>query len=74
MGPCLVPFQDSFTRVATNVDADVILDGEGDAAGLRPLSIGTTPFTAPVVTVIYFDLRVRKEGFHLELLGGSGGR
>ena len=31
-------------------------------------SVVTTPFTAAVVTVIYFDLRVRKEGFDLELL------
>jgi hypothetical protein len=30
--------------------------------------IVVTPFTATVVTVIYFDLRVRKEGFDLELL------
>jgi hypothetical protein len=28
----------------------------------------TTPFIAAVITVIYFDLRVRKEGFDLELL------
>jgi hypothetical protein len=28
----------------------------------------TTPFTAAFVTVLYFDLRVRKEGFDLELL------
>lgn len=31
-------------------------------------SVLTTPFTAAVVTVIYFDLRVRKEGFDVELL------
>lgn len=31
-------------------------------------SMLTTPFTAAVVTVLYFDLRVRKEGFDLELL------
>ncbi|HUR22462.1 MAG TPA: glycerophosphoryl diester phosphodiesterase membrane domain-containing protein [Acidimicrobiales bacterium] len=28
----------------------------------------TTPFTAAVIAVVYFDLRVRKEGFDLELL------
>lgn len=28
----------------------------------------TTPFTAAVATAVYFDLRVRKEGFDLELL------
>ena len=31
-------------------------------------SMLTTPFTAAVLTVVYFDLRVRKEGFDLELL------
>ncbi len=31
-------------------------------------SVLTTPFIAAFVTVLYFDLRVRKEGFDLELL------
>lgn len=31
-------------------------------------SILTTPFSAAVATVLYFDARVRKEGFDLELL------
>jgi len=31
-------------------------------------SVLTTPLSAAVITVIYFDLRVRKEGFDLELL------
>ncbi len=31
-------------------------------------SVLTTPFVAAVVTVIYFDLRVRKEGFDLQLM------
>ena len=35
-----------------------------DTAG----TVLTTPFTAAVTTVVYFDLRVRKEGFDLELL------
>ena len=35
-----------------------------DTAG----TVLTTPFTAAVVAVVYFDLRVRKEGFDLELL------
>jgi len=32
-----------------------------------------TPFTASVIAVVYFDLRVRKEGFDLELLARSLG-
>lgn len=31
-------------------------------------SMVTTPFSAAVIMVVYFDLRVRKEGFDLELL------
>jgi hypothetical protein len=31
-------------------------------------SVLTTPFAAAVITVLYFDQRVRKEGFDLELL------
>jgi hypothetical protein len=31
-------------------------------------SMLTTPFTAAFITVMYFDLRVRKEGFDLQLL------
>ncbi len=33
----------------------------------------TTPFMAALVAVIYFDLRVRKEGFDLELLAADVG-
>jgi hypothetical protein len=36
-------------------------------AGVVGLAI-STPFQAAVLTVLYFDLRVRKEGFDLELL------
>jgi hypothetical protein len=36
-------------------------------AGIVGLAV-TTPFQAALATVIYFDLRVRKEGFDLELL------
>lgn len=34
-------------------------------------SVLTTPFLAAVVVIIYFDLRVRKEGFDLELLASQ---
>ena len=39
-----------------------------DAIGQTASSALTTPLSAAVVTVLYFDLRVRKEGFDLELL------
>lgn len=63
--------------------------GSGVAAVLARLvtttlvGVAVTPFRAAVVTVIYFDLRVRKEGFDLQLLaegighslpGSSGSR
>jgi hypothetical protein len=38
------------------------------AIGGTVASMLTTPFQAAYVTVIYFDLRVRKEGFDLQLL------
>lgn len=39
-----------------------------DAIGSTISSALTTPFTAAVIAIVYFDLRVRKEGFDLELL------
>ena len=48
----------------------LVLSGLSGAVGLV---IGT-PFQAALLTVVYFDLRVRKEGFDLELLAqGIGG-
>lgn len=46
-------------------DAAVAL---ANAATNIAASVFTTPFTAAVIAVVYFDLRVRKEGFDLELL------
>ena len=39
-----------------------------DAIGQTASSVLITPLSAAVLTVLYFDLRVRKEGFDLELL------
>lgn len=49
------------------------LDGEAisflpSVVGSALVSILAAPFLAAMVTVIYFDLRVRKEGYDLELL------
>ena len=44
--------------------ASVAIRGLGTAVA----SIITTPFVAAVTVVLYFDLRVRKEGFDLQLL------
>ncbi|HEX2039888.1 MAG TPA: hypothetical protein VHF47_09195 [Acidimicrobiales bacterium] len=44
-----------------------------DAVAQAAASMLTTPFAAAVATVLYFDLRVRKEGFDLELLARNVG-
>ncbi|CAA9502439.1 MAG: hypothetical protein AVDCRST_MAG67-2043, partial [uncultured Solirubrobacteraceae bacterium] len=67
------------TIVATVVQAVFLVGifvGEGNdalvlvlsaIAGIVGLAV-STPFQAALLTVVYFDLRVRKEGFDLELL------
>jgi hypothetical protein len=47
-----------------NETAVAVLSGVTGAVG----ALITTPFIAAVVTVLYFDLRVRKEGFDLQLM------
>ncbi len=48
-------------------DNDVLVLVLSAIAGIVGLAV-TTPFQAALLTVVYFDLRVRKEGFDLELL------
>ncbi|MGQ0521824.1 MAG: hypothetical protein ACT4PX_11835 [Actinomycetota bacterium] len=45
-----------------------LVDATAQAVANTAASVLTTPFTAAVIMVVYFDLRVRKEGFDLELL------
>lgn len=52
------------TDLGDDVVAVVILD----AVATTIAAVLTTPFTAAFVAVVYFDLRVRKEGFDLQLL------
>jgi hypothetical protein len=54
----------TLTDIGDSVVANLILN----AIGSTIATVLTTPFTAAVITVLYFDLRVRKEGFDLELL------
>jgi hypothetical protein len=56
-------------RSMTNVTLFVVLSGVISALG----RILVSPFVAAVITVIYVDLRVRKEAFDIELLAGSLG-
>ncbi|HWC25948.1 MAG TPA: glycerophosphoryl diester phosphodiesterase membrane domain-containing protein, partial [Solirubrobacteraceae bacterium] len=63
-----------FVGIFADADNDVLVLVLSAIAGIVGLAI-TTPFQAALVTVVYFDLRVRKEGFDLELLAqGIGER
>ena len=51
-----------------SVTGNEVAQGMANAVGQTASSALTTPLSAAVLTVLYFDLRVRKEGFDLELL------
>lgn len=54
----------TFTDIGENVLLTQVLSGAAGALA----AILATPFQAAVIAVLYFDLRVRKEGFDLQLL------
>ncbi|MDX6678003.1 MAG: hypothetical protein QOE31_2055 [Solirubrobacteraceae bacterium] len=56
-----------FIGILFNHDNDVLVLVLSAIAGVVGLLI-TTPFQSALLAVVYFDLRVRKEGFDLELL------
>jgi hypothetical protein len=51
-----------------SVSGNEVATAVADAIGQTAASALTTPLSAAVLAVLYFDLRVRKEGFDLELL------
>ncbi len=51
-----------------SVSDNEVAQAVADAVAQMASSALTTPLSAAVLTVLYFDLRVRKEGFDLELL------
>jgi hypothetical protein len=59
----------TFTDLGDSVVASLIIN----AVATTVASVVTTPFSAAYVSVMYFDLRVRKEGFDLELLAAQMG-
>ncbi len=59
----------TFTDVGENTVLSLIINALGGTIA----SVLTTPFTAAFVAVMYFDLRVRKEGMDLELLADRMG-
>ena len=54
----------TFTDIGQNVFLTQVLSGAAGAVA----AIVATPFQAAVIAVLYFDLRVRAEGFDLQLL------
>ena len=54
----------TFTDIGQNVFLTQVLSGAAGALA----AIIATPFQAAVIAVLYFDLRVRQEGFDLQLL------
>ncbi|MDP9072300.1 MAG: hypothetical protein M3N68_13660 [Actinomycetota bacterium] len=48
--------------------ANEVVNAVAQAVGNTAASVLATPFSAAVIVTVYFDLRVRKEGFDLELL------
>ena len=58
--------------VVRSGDNELVNAVAGAVAGTAG-SVLTTPFAAAAIMVLYFDLRVRKEGFDLELLAGRVG-
>lgn len=59
----------TFTDLGEQTLARLIINAVGGTLA----SVITTPFQAAFVAVLYFDLRVRKEGFDLELLARNLG-
>lgn len=58
--------------IVVGEDNDALVLVLSAIAGIAGLAV-STPFQAAVLTVLYFDLRVRKEGFDLELLAAEIG-
>ena len=54
-------------------DGNTLVSALGAVVGGTVSSALTTPYSAAVVTLVYFDLRVRKEGLDLQLLASDAG-
>ena len=59
----------TLTDIGQNMFLTQVLNGAAGAAA----AIVATPFQAAVIAILYFDLRVRKEGFDLQLLAQKMG-
>ena len=54
-------------------DGNTLVSALGAVVGGTVSSALTTPYSAAVITLVYFDLRVRKEGLDLQLLASDAG-
>ena len=54
-------------------DGNTLVGALGAVVGGTVGSALTTPYSAAVVTLVYFDLRVRKEGLDLQLIAEGAG-
>ena len=54
-------------------DGNALAGALGSVVGGTVGSVLTTPYSAAVVTLLYFDLRVRKEGLDLQLIAEGAG-
>jgi hypothetical protein len=60
--------------IANGVSNDsVVADAIASVIGGTVSALITTPYTAAILTLLYFDQRVRKEGFDLQLLAAGLG-
>jgi hypothetical protein len=59
--------------LVTNENSSLIAQFATTGVATALARVLTTPFQAAIVTILYFDLRVRKEGFDLQLLAKQVG-
>ena len=80
VGVVLVSFLAGIVQAIVQVVPALLADGNQVVLAVSTVVAGTlgsvltTPFTAAIVALVYFDQRVRKEGFDLQLLADGLGQ
>ena len=80
VGVILVSFLAGILQAVLQFVPAILADGDQVVLAFSTVVAGTvgsvltTPFTAAIVALVYFDQRVRKEGFDLQLLAEGLGR
>jgi hypothetical protein len=79
VGYLMIAILGAIVQYAVLIVPSLLTDGNTLATALGAVVGGTlgaaitTPYTAAVVTLVYFDLRVRKEGLDLQLIAEGAG-